>query len=125
VDVPKEKPGVEGTGLQGIRIGAAGALGRGSLTKPHRASTQLMLMRRVPKEEAPTPLSGRHRRLQSCPGLHFGSRTTPVVTLAADDNYPHLFRITYADGWTICKPESRYGYARASCCCPRRISGSF
>src|SRR4029453_7265354 len=31
--------------------------------------------------------------------LHYGKRRTPVVTLVADDNHPHLFRIRYRDGW--------------------------
>ena len=33
-------------------------------------------------------------------GLHYGRRKTPVLTLAADATYPHLFRIVYPDGWT-------------------------
>ena len=31
--------------------------------------------------------------------LHLGRRSTPVLTLVADDQYPHLFRIKYPDGW--------------------------
>ena len=30
--------------------------------------------------------------------LHFDKR--PVLTLVADEKYPHLFRIRYPDGWT-------------------------
>jgi hypothetical protein len=37
--------------------------------------------------------------------LHYGKRRTPVVTLVADDNHPHLFRIRYPD-------EAAYGHAR-------------
>lgn len=31
--------------------------------------------------------------------LHLGRRKTPVLTLVADNTYPHLFRIRYPDGW--------------------------
>jgi hypothetical protein len=50
--------------------------------------------------------------------LHLGKRKTPVLTLVADDNYPHLFRIRYPDGW-ISTPanisrakDAAYGHAR-------------
>ena len=33
-------------------------------------------------------------------GVHYGKRRTPVLTLAADASYPHLFRIVYPNGWT-------------------------
>jgi hypothetical protein len=32
--------------------------------------------------------------------LHYGRRNTPVLTLVADLDYPHLYRIVYPDGWT-------------------------
>jgi hypothetical protein len=32
--------------------------------------------------------------------LHYGRRKTPVLTLVADVTYPHLYRITYPNGWT-------------------------
>ena len=32
--------------------------------------------------------------------LYFGRRTKPVLTLVPDATYPHLFRITYPDGWS-------------------------
>ena len=48
--------------------------------------------------------------------LHFGSH--PVLTLVADEKYPHLFRIRYPDGWlstpaniTRAK-DAAYGHAR-------------
>jgi hypothetical protein len=51
-------------------------------------------------------------------GLHLGRRKTPVLTLVADDRYPHLFRIRYPDGWqstpgnlTRAK-DAAYGHAR-------------
>ena len=31
--------------------------------------------------------------------LHWGRRTKPVLTLVADETYPHLYRIRYPDGW--------------------------
>jgi hypothetical protein len=50
--------------------------------------------------------------------LHYGKRRMPVVTLVADDNYPHLFRIKYPDGWVSTAAnvsrakEAAYGHAR-------------
>ena len=48
--------------------------------------------------------------------LYFGSH--PVLTLVADEKYPHLFRIQYPDGWmstpaniTRAK-DAAYGHAR-------------
>jgi hypothetical protein len=32
--------------------------------------------------------------------LHGRRRKRPVLTLVADETYPHLFRIRYPDGWT-------------------------
>jgi hypothetical protein len=50
--------------------------------------------------------------------LHFGKRRSPVLTLVADDTYPHLFRIRYPDGWTSTPAnitrakDAAYGHAR-------------
>jgi hypothetical protein len=50
--------------------------------------------------------------------LHLGQRKTPVLTLVADDTYPHLFRISYTDGWTSTPAnmtrakDAAYGHAR-------------
>ena len=50
--------------------------------------------------------------------LHFGKRKRPVLTLVADDIYPHLFRIRYPDGWTSTAAnisrakDAAYGHAR-------------
>jgi hypothetical protein len=50
--------------------------------------------------------------------LHLGRRKRPVLTLIADDNYPHLFRIRYPDGWTSTAAnisrakDAAYGHAR-------------
>jgi hypothetical protein len=32
--------------------------------------------------------------------LHYGRRPTPILTLIADPDYPHLYRIRYRNGWT-------------------------
>jgi hypothetical protein len=48
--------------------------------------------------------------------LHYGKR--PVLTLVADETYPHLFRIRYPDGWTSTPAniarakDAAYGHAR-------------
>jgi hypothetical protein len=50
--------------------------------------------------------------------LHFGRRKKPVLTLVADATYPHLFRITYPNGWTSTPgnltraKDAAYGHAR-------------
>ena len=51
-------------------------------------------------------------------GLHFGRRAKPVLTLVADQTYPHLYRIRYPNGWmstpanlTRAK-DAAYGHAR-------------
>jgi hypothetical protein len=50
--------------------------------------------------------------------LHFGRRKTPVLTLSADATYPHLYRITYPNGWTSSPAnltrarDAAYGHAR-------------
>jgi hypothetical protein len=50
--------------------------------------------------------------------LHYGKRRTPVLTLVADDNYPHLYRIRYPDGWLSTPAnisrarDTAYGHAR-------------
>jgi hypothetical protein len=51
-------------------------------------------------------------------GLHLGNRRKPVLTLVADDTYPHLYRIRYPNGWmstpgnlTRAK-DAAYGHAR-------------
>jgi hypothetical protein len=50
--------------------------------------------------------------------LHFGQRRRPVLTLTADATYPHLYRITYPDGWTSSPAslarakDAAYGHAR-------------
>jgi len=31
--------------------------------------------------------------------LHLGRRKVPVLTLVADETYPHLYRIRYPNGW--------------------------
>ena len=46
-----------------------------------------------------TNLRRRHFRWRGL-ALHLGRRKRPVLTLVADDTYPHLFRIRYPDGWT-------------------------
>jgi hypothetical protein len=50
--------------------------------------------------------------------LHVGRRKTPVLTLVPDATYPHLYRITYPNGWqsspgnlTRAK-DAAYGHAR-------------
>jgi hypothetical protein len=50
--------------------------------------------------------------------LHLGRRKTPVLTLVSDATYPHLYRITYPNGWqstpgnlTRAK-DAAYGHAR-------------
>ena len=49
-------------------------------------------------------------------GLHFGRRKAPVLTLVADATYPHLYRITYPNGWTSTPGNltraKAYGHAR-------------
>ena len=48
--------------------------------------------------------------------LHFDKH--PVLTLVADEKYPHLFRIRYPDGWTSTPAnltrakDAAYGQAR-------------
>ena len=48
--------------------------------------------------------------------LHYGRRK--VLTLVADATYPHLFRITYSNGWTSSPAnlsrakDAAYGHAR-------------
>jgi hypothetical protein len=32
--------------------------------------------------------------------LHYGRSKRPVLSLVADEVFPHLFRIVYPDGWT-------------------------
>ena len=55
--------------------------------------------------------------------LHFDKR--PVLTLVADEKYPHLFRIRYPDGWTSTPAnitrakDAAYGHAA------RRVRSSF
>jgi hypothetical protein len=50
--------------------------------------------------------------------LHLGRRKTPVLTLVADATYPHLYRITYPNGWTSTPgnltraKDAAYGHAR-------------
>jgi hypothetical protein len=50
--------------------------------------------------------------------LHLGRRKAPVLTLVADDDYPHLFRIKYPNGWTSTPAnisrakDAAYGHAR-------------
>ena len=50
--------------------------------------------------------------------LHYGRRKTPVLTLVADEKFPHLFRITHPDGWTSTPgnltraKDAAYGHAR-------------
>ena len=50
--------------------------------------------------------------------LHYGRRKTPVLSLVADETYPHLFRIQYPDGWTSTPAnisrasDAAYGHAR-------------
>jgi len=52
-------------------------------------------------------------------GLELLNRGRPVLTLVADEIYPHLFRIRYPNGWTStsanisrCK-DAAYAHARA------------
>lgn len=60
---------------------------------------------------------GPNGEFQWCgPVLHLGRH--PVLTLVADEKYPHLFRIRYPDGW-ISTPanitrakDAAYGHAR-------------
>ena len=60
---------------------------------------------------------GPNGEFQWCgPALHLGRH--PVLTLVADEKYPHLFRIRYPDGW-ISTPanitrakDAAYGHAR-------------
>jgi hypothetical protein len=50
--------------------------------------------------------------------LHNGKGGRSIVTLVADDNHPHLFRIRYPDGWLSTPAnisrakEAAYGHAR-------------
>jgi hypothetical protein len=50
--------------------------------------------------------------------LHLGRRKEPVLTLVADHDYPHMFRIRYPDGWTSTPAnisrakDAAYGHAR-------------
>jgi hypothetical protein len=50
--------------------------------------------------------------------LHVARRKKPVLTLVADHDYPHLFRIRYPDGWTSTAAnitrarDAAYGHAR-------------
>ena len=50
--------------------------------------------------------------------LHLGRREKPVLTLVADETYPHLFRIRYPDGWESVPvnlsraKDAAYGHAR-------------
>jgi hypothetical protein len=51
-------------------------------------------------------------------GLYLGRRHRPILTLVADETYPHLYRIRYPDGWTS-QPanltrakDAAYGHAR-------------
>jgi len=50
--------------------------------------------------------------------LHHGRRKVPVLTLVADETYPHLYRIRYPNGW-LSKPgnltrakDAAYDHAR-------------
>jgi hypothetical protein len=60
----------------------------------------------------------RHSFLWCGLALHYGKRRTPVVTLVADDNHPHLFRVRYPDGWLSTPAnisrakEAAYAHAR-------------
>lgn len=50
--------------------------------------------------------------------LHFGRGKTPVLTLVADETYPHLYSIRCPDGWTSTPAnisrakDAAYGHAR-------------
>lgn len=50
--------------------------------------------------------------------LHHGRRKVPVLTLVPEHEHPHLFRITYPDGWTSTPGnltrarDAAYGHAR-------------
>jgi hypothetical protein len=50
--------------------------------------------------------------------LHVARRKKPVLTLVADADHPHLFRIRYPDGWTSTPAnitrarDAAYGHAR-------------
>lgn len=51
-------------------------------------------------------------------GLHFQQRRKPILTLVQDEQWPHLYRITYPDGWrstlatlTRCR-DAAFGHAR-------------
>ena len=50
--------------------------------------------------------------------LHLGRRKQPVLVLIADKTYPHLYSISYPDGWTSTQAnlarakDAAYGHAR-------------
>ena len=50
--------------------------------------------------------------------LHLGRRKAPVLIVAADTDYPHLYRIRYPNGWTSTPAnitrtkDAAYGHAR-------------
>jgi hypothetical protein len=61
--------------------------------------------------------------------LHFSGQ--PVLTLVADDTYPHLYRIRYPDGWTSTPAnltrakDAAYGHARYLLVTESRPSASY
>jgi hypothetical protein len=50
--------------------------------------------------------------------LHYGRSRKPVLWLVADATYPHLYRITYPNGWSSTPAnltrakDAAYGHAR-------------
>ena len=75
-------------------------------SRPHQAASGTI-----------TNLRRRHFRWRGL-ALHLGRRKQPVLTLVADDTYPHLFRIRYPDGWTSTPAnisrakDATYGHAQ-------------
>ena len=71
-----------------------------------------------PRLTASTPVTKLPRERFCWRGLalHLGKR--PVPTLVADENFPHLYRIRYPDGWTSTPAnltrakDAAYGHAR-------------
>jgi hypothetical protein len=62
--------------------------------------------------------------------LHYGKRKKPVLTLVADATYPHLFRITYPNGWTSTPAnisrakDAAYGHGRYLLAQERPVEGA-